>query len=168
MIKDVINSKIRLANCSDAEEICLIHRDAIENLCSLHYSPEQISSWSKGCVPAIYEEAILKNHVLVAIDAHRIAGFIEYSSGEIVKLFVRGNAAHRGIGAALMRTVLAIAKEDGEPKLRVESTRNAQSFYERHGFCKTGEGAFSRGGGGEIEIVKLVADLSINTKEAGS
>lgn len=151
---------IRVAEQEDAEKIFLIHRDSVENLCRRYYSSEQISMWMDGRSPATYLEAIAQKRIFIADDSHSLVGFVEYAPGEIVKLFVRGISAKRGIGDSLMKIALCKAFEGGISKVRVESTRNAQSFYERYGFRKDGEGIFSRSGSGvSIEIIKLFLDI---------
>jgi len=151
---------IRVAEQKDAEEIFLIHRDSVANLCRSYYSSEQISMWMDGRSSATYHEAIEQKRIFIADDNHSLVGFVEYAPGEIVKLFVRGISANRGIGDSLMKIALSRALEGGISKVRVESTRNAQSFYERYGFRKHGEGIFSRGGSGvSIEIIELLLDI---------
>jgi predicted N-acetyltransferase YhbS len=151
---------IRVAEQEDAEEIFLVHSDSVENLCRSYYSSKQISMWMDGRSPATYHEAIMQKRIFVADDNHSLVGFVEYAPGEIVKLFVRGISANRGIGDSLMKIVLSKALEGGISKVRVESTRNAQSFYERYGFLKNGEGIFSRGGSEvSIEIIELLLDI---------
>lgn len=151
---------IRVAGQVDAEEIFLIHRDSVDNLCHGYYTSEQISMWMDGRSPATYHEAIAKKRIFIADDSRGAVGFVEYAPGEIVKLFVRGTSAKRGVGDLLMKIALCKACEGGISKVRVESTRNAQSFYERYGFREDGEGIFSRGGSGvSIEIIKLFLDI---------
>jgi predicted N-acetyltransferase YhbS len=148
---------LRVATESDAEAIFAVHRDSVECLCRGFYTDDQVAMWLEGRSLASYRDAISRQRVLVATTSKGIVGFIEYAPGEIVKLFIRGSAAGKGVGGMLLRAGLAEARRDHSGPVRVESTRNAQGFYERFGFVAVDEGLFSRGGSGvAIEVVNLL------------
>ena len=160
MQQDPLNAdaEIRLATTHDAETIFSVHRDSVESLCRSSYSPQQIAMWLEGRSSASYQAAIANKRIFVAALANEVVGFIEVAPGEIVKLFVKRAVAGRGVGDKLMHIGLAEAGK-GSGTIRIESTRNAVSFYARHGFQRVGEGLFSRSGSKvSIEIVKLLSE----------
>lgn len=112
--------------------------------------------WLEGRSPATYLDAISRSAISVAVSAEQIVGFIEAIPGEIVKLFVRGSTAGTGIGNSLMDVGLTMAQRGHDGPIRIESTKNAESFYAKFGFRKVGDGVFSRGGSSvSIEVVHL-------------
>lgn len=150
------NTTIRLSTPLDAEAIFSVHRDSVASLCSTFYSPQQISMWLEGRSPATYLDAISRGEISVAVSAGHIVGFVEAVSGEIVKLFVHGSKAGTGIGNSLMDVGLTMARRGHKGPIRIESTKNAESFYAKYGFRRVGSGVFSRGGSSvAIEVVHL-------------
>jgi putative acetyltransferase len=148
--------RVRIATREDAEEVFATHRDSVESQCREFYTDEQVAMWLEGRSPATYDKAISEHRILVATMSDEIAGFVEYAPGEIVKLFVKGSAARHGVGDMLMRAALAKARRGHRGPIRLESTKNAQGFYERRGFAKVGEGFFSRGGSSiSLEIIQM-------------
>jgi putative acetyltransferase len=155
-MRRLVGATIRLAMPQDADAIFSVHKDSVASLCSASYSPQQISMWLEGRSPATYLDAILRGEIFVAISVEQIVGFVEATPGEIVKLFVRGSAAGAGIGDSLMSVGLTLAQRDHDGPVRIESTKNAESFYAKYGFRKVGDGVFSRGGSSvSIEVVHL-------------
>jgi putative acetyltransferase len=149
---------VRIATREDVEEIFATHRDSVESQCREFYTDEQVAMWLEGRSPATYDKAIAEHRILVATMSDEIVGFVEYAPGEIVKLFVKGSAAGHGVGDMLMRAALAEARRGHHGPIRLESTKNAQGFYERHGFAKVDEGFFTRGGSSmSLEIIQMEA-----------
>ena len=52
----------------------------------------------------------------------------------MIAVYVDPEAARRGVGAAIMRRALQTAARGHAGPIRLESTLNAQAFYERFGF----------------------------------
>lgn len=152
---------IRPGRTDEIEAIYAVHRDSVTALCGEHYTPAQIAMWLEGRTPVMYLDAIGRGELWVAVDGDgRVAGFVEKDDREVSKLFVRGGRAGRGVGAALLATAIAAIREAGHRSAYLEATRNACAFYGRHGFVASGEGVFSRGGGGvSIEVVKMEREL---------
>ena len=146
--------QIRQARQSDCDAIFRTHRDSVERLCAAHYTPAQLAMWMDGRSPAMYREAIERGALWVAED-DGIAGFVENDGDELSKLFVAGGCAGRGVGAALLAVSLDAIFANAAAA-RLEATRNAVPYYQKHGFVITGEGYFSRGNSPvRIEIVKM-------------
>jgi ribosomal protein S18 acetylase RimI-like enzyme len=89
-------------------------------------------------------EQIRAGQVRVAVDGDALLGFsavlaLEPDAVELDGLFVDPDQMRRGIGAALVADVVAIAREGGAARLEVTANRNALAFYERNGFAAVGE-----------------------------
>ncbi len=84
------------------------------------------------------KEEILKN--LYVYDNGLIKGFLQMNGTEICKLYVDTFFQSEGIGKELIEHAI---NEHGADKLwALEKNVRAISFYERHGFCLTGEKKF--------------------------
>ncbi|WP_167993392.1 GNAT family N-acetyltransferase [Arthrobacter pigmenti] len=61
-------------------------------------------------------------------DRHRL-------TGDIQSVFVRPEHRRRGIGAALVRSLVDVADERGVPRVTVSANASAASMYEAEGFA---------------------------------
>lgn len=127
--------QIRTATTNDSEEMHRIHTSAVLTTCKPFYTNVQIDSWLSGRSPEGYHEAINKGDMYVAQEDGAVVGFGHAVPGEVVAVFVDPEFHKKGIGQLLLNHGLEIALK-GHNKVRIESTVNAQSFYERHGFVK--------------------------------
>src|SRR5262249_20676285 len=71
--------------------------------------------------------------VRIAVDGDDIVGFHGVDDHEVVWLFVRPDAMHRGIGARLFTDACDVARARGIADLRIEADPNAAGFYEHMG-----------------------------------
>ena len=71
---------IRRATLADAEGIFRVHRTAIRDIASAHYTPEQIEAWTERLSPASYGEPIENKILFVAVDTGQICGFSQLDS----------------------------------------------------------------------------------------
>lgn len=147
--------EIRAADPREIEQIYAVHRDSVIQLCVDHYSDAQIRGWLHGRAPEMYLPAIRAGRLWVA-DEGGVLGFAEIDGNELVKLFIGGAHAKRGVGRRLLEHAVAAIAAGGARTVVLEATVNARAFYARHGFVEVGRGAFSHGAGGApLEIVKM-------------
>ncbi len=130
---------IRLATVDDADTMHALHTASVHALCRNVYSPEVIAGWLRNRTPSGYK-GIEKGEMYVAESNGSVVGFSHVVPGEIVAIFVHPDHVREGIGSALVRHALIKARLNhrGEA-IRIDSTLNAQRFYETLGFSKTGE-----------------------------
>jgi ribosomal-protein-alanine N-acetyltransferase len=106
----------------------------------------------------------------LAYDGGRLAGFALARAiagdGELLLLAVRPPLRGRGIGAALLRSVIADAKSRNTNRLHLEvrAGNDAAHLYRAHGFSKVGERrAYYRGVTGQsFDAHTYSRDLSIS------
>ena len=81
--------------------------------------------------------------------------------GEIVSLYVLPGAMGKGVGGALLRNALTSLREDGYGRVylwAIQDNDRAVRFYQRHGFCVTGERVQYRIGSVDVTDVRLVLE----------
>jgi ribosomal protein S18 acetylase RimI-like enzyme len=143
------NVETRLADPSDAGAIAAAHRDSIRTLGPAFYPPGVVDDWAAGLDAEVYVSAMHRGEVFFVatgrVDtAPAVLGFAsEYpiegtTHGKSV--YVRGAAARRGIGSALLRMAEAHAAERGATSLRVEASLAGAAFYQANGFVEAGRG----------------------------
>ena len=82
------------------------------------------------------DHELIRSHSIVIVlekDAGKIVGFLAATTDMISNLYVHVDYQHKGIGSQLVN----IAKQNSNGRLRLftfECNKNAQRFYEYHGF----------------------------------
>lgn len=127
---------IRTARPADAQSIHEVHDRSVLRLCSSHYYEHQLEVRLSGRTPEGYLPAIAQGKMFVAERGSRVVGFGHVEPGEIEAVFVDPDVAGLGIGAALLRHGLELARRGHEGSVRVVSTLNAVGFYRAHGFVE--------------------------------
>ena len=130
-----------------------LHVEAVRMLCAPHYTPEIVEAWLANRSAQGYLRGIGAGATIVAELASNVVGFGEGVPGEIVAVFVDPVFAKRGIGSALLAHTLHLAQRN-HGTVRLESTLNAVSFYERFGFSQV-ERSVVRRNRVEIPIVVM-------------
>jgi putative acetyltransferase len=146
---------IRRATPSDAPAILSAHVQAIRQTCHTHYNAEQIEAWAGPKKAQDYANAMARGEAMfVAEMDSQIVGFAAIDRETIKAVYVLPMAQHRGVGAALLAAVEGEARANGVGNVSLESTVNAVSFYESHGYQR-GEDAVHMMRGLPIPCVKM-------------
>lgn len=145
----------RQAQLEDLAVVFDIHVDSVLALCASHYSATQLAAWFEGRSAEKYINAVGEGALWIAEINGDPVGFTEFFPGVISMLFVRGAYAGKGIGRLMLEFALARLHGMQVDAVKLESTLNAQAFYERQGFTKVGEGALSRANGTKLPIVLM-------------
>lgn len=127
----------RLADERDAGAVCNIQTSAIRKICSTSYGKEISEQWAADMeANDDYISFIRKRQMTVAISNDRIVGFgcLDISGDEITKLYVSPDFSRRGIGSALIQYLEEQARKAGCSRIKVCSSKNAVTFYGRHGY----------------------------------
>jgi putative acetyltransferase len=145
----VVVSEFRRAQPSDVDAIARAHRDSIRSLGSAFYPPNVVDDWSEGLTGDLYLKAMDGGEVFfIATDTtgddplvlgfasdYRIEGSRHGSS-----VYVRGRAARRGIGSALLGMAEAHAVAHGAASVEIEASLAGVEFYKANGFAEVGRG----------------------------
>jgi putative acetyltransferase len=139
----------RRARPSDAEDIAAAHRDSIRSIGPRFYPGGVVDDWAEGLIGEVYVKAMQSGEVFFIATAGidggpAVLGFAsDYSiDGSLhgTSVYVRGIAARRGIGSALLRLAEEHAIAHGATGLRVEASLAGVDFYKANGFVETGRG----------------------------
>ncbi|KLK91936.1 acetyltransferase [Microvirga vignae] len=147
---------LRSARAGDGQSLFDVTAQSVQGLAKNHYKSEQLAGWMGERTVEYYEDIIEKGHTVIAEENGEVLGFVDSILGEVTRLFVLPKAAGRGLGKRLLKVGVENAAKGYSGSIKIESTRNAQGFCERHGFKAMQKGYFSHGVGGEpIEIVLM-------------
>ncbi|MFY1045911.1 GNAT family N-acetyltransferase [Chryseobacterium sp. GP-SGM7] len=106
------------------------------------YSKEQMESWAEDLT--ITKDYIKKNEVYKLIVEKSVVGYYSYFIEEnnhvkLDNLFILPEYVGKGFGKILMTDFLNKIKELKIKNITLEADPNAEKFYERFGFIKTGQ-----------------------------
>jgi GNAT superfamily N-acetyltransferase len=145
-IADVV---IRQAERADGDAIAEAHRDSIRSLGPAFYSADDVNAWQEGLTGDIYLRAMEAGEVFfiatgMVDGTARVLGFAsDYPiEGTIhgTSVYVRGAAARRGIGRALLERAEAHAAARGATGIQIEASLAGVEFYTACGYAEVGRG----------------------------
>jgi GNAT superfamily N-acetyltransferase len=136
----------RVATAADAGAIADAHRDSIRTLGSAFYAADAIADWQDAVTGDLYLQAMDRGEVFFVTCAAgqpaRVLGFSsDYPIGGTLhgtSVYVRGSAARRGIGSALLRRAEGLALERGATDVQIEASLSGLAFYAANGFAEVG------------------------------
>lgn len=125
---------IRHAEAADLDSLRSLFRRS-----SLSNSGDRVSLLAHPDALELSGEAIAQQRTRVATDVEgRIVGFVTVADGpgflELEDLFVDPDSMRGGIGAALVRDVVASARRAGVVRIEVTANEHALAFYRHAGF----------------------------------
>ena len=168
------NLTFRDAVESDVDNIYKVHTASIRQLCSAHYSKEQISSWIGTQRKEQYTQLIARNddtvvaedgsgQMIAVADLRPCTDREQFSSEvnfEVYGFYVLPLATRQGVGRRLMAELERRALEQGCVRLGVCSTLNATPFYEACGFVVCKDSHCHSLGGVELECKVLEKSMA--------
>lgn len=161
--------EIRRADPSDVEAIALAHRDSIQSIGPAYYPPEIVAVWQEAIDGRLYLTAMDGGEVFFLavgdLDGQRaVLGFASDYRIEGTKhgasVYVRGRAARRGIGSALLAKAEAHAIANGATSIEIEASFAGVTFYEANGFIEVGRGETQLTTGRSMACVFMRKDLA--------
>ena len=150
---------MRQAQLEDASCLHELHTASVRTLCSKHYSPEIIDGWLQNRSASGYRPPIERGAIFVAERDSTIVGFGEAAAGVVVAVYVDPSAIRKGIGSAILRHAIEMARRGHNGPMRVESTLNASRFYERYGFRELKRSTIRRN---LVEVPIVVMEMPAN------
>jgi GNAT superfamily N-acetyltransferase len=168
---------IRRAGEGDANAIAAAHRDSIESIGPRFYPADVVRDWGGAIDAGIYVNAMAAGEVFFVavastIDGDEVLGFSahhatdgqrtdgQHTDGQHgVAVYVRGIAARRGIGSALLRSAESSAAAAGASTVQLDASLAAVDFYKVNGFAETGRGVHRLRSGRTMACVFMRKDL---------
>jgi putative acetyltransferase len=160
--------EIRRAEAADADDMADAHRDSIRSLGAAHYSPDLVEAWQEGVSGELYVAAMDLGEVFFiatgTIDGRRrVLGFSsDYTiegTTHGTSAYVRGAVARQGIGARLLRTAEAYARERGATAIEIDASLGAVDFYRANGFEEVSRGETTLTTGRRLPCVFMRKEL---------
>jgi len=165
-----ISFEIRRAGPADAEAIARAHLDSILSIGPRYYDEAVVREWGAHIEAGLYVRAMARGEVFfVAIDArdpdHAVLGFSSHPVDDDehgVGVYVRGKAARKGVGTALLRAAEHDAIAAGARRLTIDASLAAVDFYKRHRFTEVGRGSHRLPSGLSMPCVFMEKSLPTN------
>lgn len=164
--------EIRRAEPCDVDAIALAHRDSIQSAGPAFYAAEVVSHWQEGITGELYLKAMEAGEVFfIAVgdgdDNRTVLGFASDYGVEGPRhgasVYVRGGAARRGVGSALLARAEAHAVSNGATSVEIDASLAGVAFYKANGFVEVGRGETRLTTGRSMECVFMRKDLSAVT-----
>lgn len=160
---------IRRAGVDDVDGIADAHRESIETLGPAYYPPADVAAWKAGLSATLYLQAMVSGEVFFVatgeIDGQPLV--LGFSSDYAIdgtthgtSVYVRGRAARRGIGTALLGHAEAHARADGATAIQIESSLAGVEFYGTRGYREVRRGHVHLKSGHPIACVSMRKDLA--------
>ena len=160
----------RRAEASDADAIADAHLDSIRSIGPRFYPANVVDDWTEGLTRELYLAA-MNNGEVFFIATGTLAGdhvVLGFASDYVIdgslhgtSVYVRGAAARRGIGSALLRLAEAFGISRGGTRVRVEASLAGVEFYRVNGFEETGRGDTHLMSGRPIACVFMEKRLAV-------
>lgn len=121
----------------DAPALLALFRDTIRRVNSRDYTPEQIDAWASDEIdPAGWAARFAGRFAVVAEESGRPVGFAELEAdGHLDRVYVSADHQGRGVGRAMVESLVAEARRRGIARLFVEASITARPFFEARGFA---------------------------------
>lgn len=138
----------RRAHPKDAEAIALAHLDSIRSIGPAFYPPDVVEAWGLGLTPDIYVNAMEGGEAFFIATGHidgepAVLGFSTHridDAQDSASVYVRGEAARRGIGTALLRLAEEHAVAQGATSVHIQASLAGVEFYRANGYDEIGRG----------------------------
>ena len=160
--------EIHQADPADVGAIAEAHRDSIQSIGPGFYPPDDVRAWQEGLTGDVYVTAMRGGEVFFiateTVDGTRLVlGFAsDYGvdgATHGTSVYVRGVAARRGIGTALLRRAEAHAVADGAERMRIAASLAGYEFYRANGYSEIRRGETRLMSGHPMACVFMIKKL---------
>lgn len=154
--RKIADVAIRPARPDDAPRIHELHTASVSALCSGHYPADVIEGWLLNRAPDGYLAEIERGDLFVAERNGRVVGFGEATAGKVVAVYVDPAVILQGVGRAILRHAVTLARRGYAEPVRLEATLNARDFYARAGFREVRRSTVTRN---HVDIPVIVMEM---------
>ena len=159
---------IRAATADDVDAITSAHIDSIGTIGPRFYGADIVRAWRAAIQPRLYVDAMASGErfFVAAITQDERRDVLGFSCHHVddgahgVAVYVRGIAARRGMGSALLRVAETSAASAGANGVRLDASLAAVDFYKANGFAETGRGEHRLRNGSSMVCVFMQKNLS--------
>jgi N-acetylglutamate synthase-like GNAT family acetyltransferase len=137
--QDRVMSQIRTFQQEDAAAISHIIRTTMRVSNTVDYPIEQLQPLMDYFSPEKLIQLNRERRCLVAEENGTVVGTAALEGCELVTFFILPEHQGRGIGAALLTALEAIAQAQDQTHLIVHASMTGSGFYERRGYLRTGD-----------------------------
>ena len=133
---------IRRASYNDAEDICVVHKRSILEICSKDYTKFQITAWAGRPQKASrWIEAMDRDQIWVVENDNTVYGFghlaiMDEDNAEILGLYFVPSVIGLGLGKKLVKEMVEYTRLHGRTRISLYSTLTSKKFYESCGFLQ--------------------------------
>ena len=128
----------RLATLGDANRLFELRRQSITELAPEGMSIAEAASWAEKLTVAGMERKIRELEIWVAKVSETVVGWGAIRSDRLEGLYTDPEFAGRGIGTELLGLLEGLMRGRGIPAVSAEASSNAEVFYLRRGYERTG------------------------------
>lgn len=127
---------LRKATTTDLQDLKTLFVGTIRQVCSSHYTPEQIKVWTASVEnEKRWSDMISDQYVLVAEQEKKIVGFATLHQGNYLDFFyVHKDHQGQGIAKKLYQAIEAEALRQGYSQISSDISKTARPFFEKQGF----------------------------------
>ena len=128
---------VRAYRDTDAPILMRLFHDTVHIVCRDDYGPAELAAWSPASEldARRWAERFARTRPWVAVADGEPVGFLELEAdGHIDCCYAHHAWQRRGVGTALMRRALGVARAARVPRLHAEVSITAVPFFRRHGF----------------------------------
>lgn len=163
-------TRVRTATPDDAPGILALHVDSIRAFGPDAYDDTQVAAWAEKEGGADRYPIGESGHYLVVAEdtesdrSHSIVGYghLVPQSDEVRAVYVRPDAARRGVGSAVLARLERYARNVARQRLELWASHNAVGFYERMGYRPVKEETVEKSyDGRDVSIPVLVMEKSL-------
>lgn len=133
--------KIRGMRFTEFNQVAKLIYDSVHTLCTKEYTEEELDAWVPPSMhmPA-FRNSLSHCYAIVAVYDKKIIGFMSTErDGYINRLYTHPEWINKGVAKSLLENTQNWAKKQKIPYLVLESSKSAETFYQKQGFEKVGE-----------------------------
>ena len=155
---------IRYARSEEAEILWVLRNRALRHGCKNIYPENVLLAWTPEEMPPSYRQIIDDNPFFVIDNEDGIpvaSGFLSLSDRSVEAVFSLPEYSGKGHASQIIDAIKQEALSRNIATLRLSSTPNARSFYEKRGFKLIREdNYYSRLAASSLACFEMVCDLS--------
>jgi len=164
---------VRRAKTEDAQGIHEAHMRSIQEVCSKDHTQQEISGWGHRPFNEAHRTNSINKHLVWVVENEgKIEGYGQLGLfseegkilGSLMGLYLAPEALGFGLGAEIVRAMIAEAKSRGAFAVGLESTLTAHGFYQKMGFVDAGPQATAEIGGSMVRYIPMKLTLE-NSRE---